>query len=80
MTLPKRGGGLAGLTGSRAAANGPYDQTFARSPANEVRALIAVWNESAFERRKVKVELRTRAIATQGQGIGEGYELYVEAL
>ncbi|KAG9009391.1 hypothetical protein FRB94_012048 [Tulasnella sp. JGI-2019a] len=49
----------------------PYDQAFVRTPLDETKALIEVWNESAFERRKLRVSLH----AKQG-----GYQLLVEAL
>jgi hypothetical protein len=42
-----------------------------------VQSLIEVWNGSAFERRKLKVSLHSRA----EEGIGrQGWDLYVEAL
>ncbi|KAG8864453.1 hypothetical protein FRB96_004956 [Tulasnella sp. 330] len=59
-----------GLYSSRAQTR-PYDQAFIRTPVDETRALIAVWNECALERRKLRVSLH----AKEG-----GYQLLVEAL
>lgn len=54
-----------------------YDGCFARNPANEVRALIRIWNECAFERRKLRVTLYVRPIGTSRK---KSYELVVESL
>lgn len=53
-----------------------YDVSFTRSPLDEVKALIGVWNESAFERRKLSVRLQTK----EEQAIRVGYELVVNSL
>lgn len=53
-----------------------YDAAFARTPLQEVGALIAVWNESAFERRKLRVTLHVR----EDEGKKSGYYLLVESL
>ncbi|KAI5987937.1 hypothetical protein EDC04DRAFT_1461926 [Pisolithus marmoratus] len=53
-----------------------YDAVFARSPLREVRALMSVWNEGAFERRKLRVSLHVR----EDRGKKSGYYLLVESL
>lgn len=53
-----------------------YDATFQRSPLEEVKALVAVWNESAFERRKLRVTVQVRV----EKGKKAGYDLVVESL
>ncbi|KAI6016181.1 hypothetical protein EDC04DRAFT_558885 [Pisolithus marmoratus] len=53
-----------------------YDAVFARSPLREVRALLSVWNEGAFERRKLRVSLHVR----EDRGEKSGYYLLVESL
>ncbi|KAG8216294.1 hypothetical protein J3R82DRAFT_6355 [Butyriboletus roseoflavus] len=54
-----------------------YDSHFARNPAEEVRALIQIWNQCAFERRKIRVSLHVQPIGTSGK---KGYTLVVESL
>ncbi|KAN0085633.1 protein of unknown function (DUF4646) domain containing protein [Tylopilus felleus] len=54
-----------------------YDGHFARSPLEEVRALIQIWNQCAFERRKIRVSLEVRLIGTNGK---KSYTLIVESL
>jgi hypothetical protein len=54
-----------------------YDGHFARSPVQEVRALIQIWNQCAFERRKIRVSLQVRPIGTSGK---KTYALIVESL
>ncbi|KIJ63003.1 hypothetical protein HYDPIDRAFT_56326, partial [Hydnomerulius pinastri MD-312] len=54
-----------------------YDSLFTRSPLEEVHALIGVWNQSAFERRKLKVTLQMKGSEV---GAKVGYELVVESL
>ena len=53
-----------------------YDAPFRRSPLEEVKALIAVWNESAFERRKLRVTVQVRV----EMGKKAGYDLVIESL
>ncbi|KAG6331137.1 hypothetical protein ID866_7952 [Astraeus odoratus] len=53
-----------------------YDIAFQRSRLGEVKALITVWNESAFIRRKVRVSIQVR----EEQGRKSGYDLIVESL
>ncbi|KAI6131405.1 hypothetical protein EDD16DRAFT_855361 [Pisolithus croceorrhizus] len=53
-----------------------YDAVFARGPLREVKALLAVWNESAFERRKLRVSLHVR----EDGGKKSDYYLLVEFL
>ncbi|KAF9237710.1 hypothetical protein BU15DRAFT_62914 [Melanogaster broomeanus] len=68
---PTRGIFPSGVTGAA------YDSQFMRSPLEEVHALIGVWNQSAFERRKLKVTLQIKA----GDMMSRiGYELVVESL
>ncbi|EPQ54317.1 hypothetical protein GLOTRDRAFT_94621 [Gloeophyllum trabeum ATCC 11539] len=55
-----------------------YDSAFAKTPVDEVRGLLQVWNESAFERRKMRVTLVIRADETNRRR--EGYDLLVDAL
>lgn len=71
-------GNMGILSGPRAAGGGPYDNAFTKTPVEEVNALIAVWQGSAFERRKIKVTLHNRA--DEGRTQRAGYDLYVEAL
>lgn len=54
-----------------------YDRRFARSPAEEVRALIQIWNQCAFERRKIRVTLHVQSMGTSGK---KDYALVVESL
>ena len=54
-----------------------YDGHFARSPLEEVRALIQLWNQCAFERRKIRVTLQIRPIGMSGK---KCYMLVVESL
>lgn len=53
-----------------------YDSHFTRSPGEEVQALIAVWNQSAFERRKLRVSLQFKG----REDIKGAYELLVESM
>ncbi|OAX39060.1 hypothetical protein K503DRAFT_769832 [Rhizopogon vinicolor AM-OR11-026] len=53
-----------------------YDSHFIRNPREEVQALLAVWNQSAFERRKLRVSLQFKG----GADIKGGYELLVESI
>ncbi|KAI0084632.1 hypothetical protein BDY19DRAFT_987443 [Irpex rosettiformis] len=62
----------------RGRAGSTYNASFARSPAEEVQELIAVWNQSAFERRKLRVTLHPRTGVQAGRR--EAFELLVEAL
>ena len=55
-----------------------YDGHFARSPVGDVRALIQIWNECAFERRKVRVRLEIRPSGRSGGK--RNYALAVESL
>ncbi|PSR76374.1 hypothetical protein PHLCEN_2v8470 [Hermanssonia centrifuga] len=55
-----------------------YDSAFGKSTVVEVQDLIHVWNQSAFERRKVKVKLQNKT-GPDGR-TKDGYELLVEAL
>jgi hypothetical protein len=68
---PPRAGFIRGRMGTA------YDASFAKTPMEEVQDLINVWNESALERRKLRVSLHPR---TDGHGRREAYELLVEAL
>lgn len=54
-----------------------YDARFARNTAEDVRALIQMWNQCAFERRKLRVTLHVRSIGTSRK---MGYALVVESL
>ncbi|KAF8555615.1 hypothetical protein OG21DRAFT_846433 [Imleria badia] len=54
-----------------------YDGHFARSPLEEVRALLQIWNQCAFERRKIRVSLEARPIGTNRK---RSYALIVESL
>lgn len=71
-TQPLRVGFVRGRAGAA------YEAVFAKTPVEEVQDLIAVWNESALERRKIRVSLHTRVDA--GGPRREGYDLLVEAL
>jgi len=53
-----------------------FDRHFARSSVEEVRALIQIWNQCAFERRKISVTLQVRSIGMSGKR----YALIVESL
>jgi hypothetical protein len=53
-----------------------YDSQFTRSPRDEVQTLITVWNQSAFERRKLRVTLQVKG----GVDNRAVYELLVESL
>lgn len=53
-----------------------YDATFQRSPLEEARALISVWNESAFERRKLRATLQVKV----HDGRKVGYDLVIDSL
>lgn len=71
--------GLFGLIGgSRARSSGLYDAAFVKTPVEDVKSLIAVWNESAFERRKLRVTIVVRS--DEAGTSREGYDLVVEAL
>jgi hypothetical protein len=77
--LPKMsavGGMVSGLTG-RAFAGRQYDKAFVKSPLEEAKALVEVWQGSAFERRKLRVNLQPR-VEESGKR-REGYDLIVEA-
>ncbi|KAI6021709.1 hypothetical protein BKA83DRAFT_4286145 [Pisolithus microcarpus] len=52
--FPMRGAFIMSLVGTA------YDAAFARGPLREVEALLGVWNQSAFERRKLRVSLHVR--------------------
>lgn len=67
-----RAGFLRGRTGTA------YDASFGKTPVEEVQGLIQVWNESALERRKVRVTLRPMNDVQARRR--EAYELFVEAL
>ncbi|KAH0834651.1 hypothetical protein J3R83DRAFT_10161 [Lanmaoa asiatica] len=54
-----------------------YDWRFVRSPVEEVRGLIQIWNQCAFERRKIRVRLQVRPIGTSGR---KSYALIVESI
>ncbi|KAI9458062.1 hypothetical protein HD554DRAFT_1753946 [Boletus coccyginus] len=54
-----------------------FDGHFTRSPVEEVRALIQIWNQCAFERRKIRVTLQVRSIGMNGK---KRYALIVESL
>ncbi|KAG9311931.1 hypothetical protein JVU11DRAFT_8192 [Chiua virens] len=54
-----------------------YDGKFARSPLQEVLALIQIWNECAFQRRKISVSLQVHPTDSNGR---EYYALLVESL
>ncbi|KAF7795476.1 hypothetical protein EIP86_006637 [Pleurotus ostreatoroseus] len=69
---PRLSGWLRGRAGS------VYDAAFGKSQFDEVSNLINVWNQSAFERRKLRISLHVKT-ALDGRGL-EGYELLVEAL
>ncbi|KAG2058398.1 hypothetical protein BDR06DRAFT_950945 [Suillus hirtellus] len=66
---------VRGVFGTRATGV-TYDSQFARSPRDEVQTLITVWNQSAFERRKLRVTLHI----TGGLDNRAAYELFVESL
>ena len=53
-----------------------YDGHFARNPVEEVRALIQIWNQCAFERRKISASLQVRP-GTSGK---KSYALIVQSL
>ncbi|KAG1726030.1 uncharacterized protein EDB91DRAFT_1061870 [Suillus paluster] len=53
-----------------------YDSQFTRSPREEVQTIISVWNQSAFERRKLRVSLQIKV----GADTRAEYELLVESL
>ncbi|EGN93920.1 hypothetical protein SERLA73DRAFT_163306 [Serpula lacrymans var. lacrymans S7.3] len=53
-----------------------YDSQFVRTPKDEVQALITVWNQSAFERRKLRVSMHPKGDG----GAKTGWELLVESL
>ncbi|KZT29965.1 hypothetical protein NEOLEDRAFT_489991 [Neolentinus lepideus HHB14362 ss-1] len=55
-----------------------YNAAFAKTPVEEVKGLLDVWNGSAFERRKLRVTLMIRA--DEANRSREGYDLFVEAL
>lgn len=69
---PRMNGWLRGRAGS------VYDAAFGKSAFEEVAKLITVWNQSAFERRKIRVTLHLKTAADGS--VHEGYELLVEAL
>ncbi|TFK50031.1 hypothetical protein OE88DRAFT_1600290, partial [Heliocybe sulcata] len=55
-----------------------YDATFGKTPVEEVKGLLDVWNGSAFERRKLRVTLMNRA--DEATRTRAGYDLLVESL
>ena len=55
-----------------------YDAAFVKSPVEQVAALVDVYNQSAWERRKVHVTFRP--VIDPGAAQRSGYELLVEAL
>lgn len=65
-----RGPFIAGHVGTA------YDAAFARGPLREVEALLGVWNQSAFERRKLRVSLHVRDDGDKKPG----YRLLVESM
>jgi len=67
-------GGLAG----RGFAGRQYDAAFAKTALEEAMAIIAVWQDSAFNRRKLRVSLHPRT-AADGRN-PSGMDLLVEAL
>ncbi|KAI0696617.1 hypothetical protein BC835DRAFT_1414166 [Cytidiella melzeri] len=69
---PQRAGFIRGRMGTA------YDASFGKTPVEEVQDLVDVWNESAWERRKVRVTLRTRNDVQARRR--EAYDLLVEAL
>ena len=69
---PPRAGFIRGKMGTA------YDASFAKTPVEEVQELISIWNQSAFERRKVRVTLHPRTDVQARRR--EAYELLVEAL
>lgn len=71
-----RAGSAGGLLGMGSTRGRQYDSAFMKSPLEQVAGLVVVYNESAWERRKVRVTLRAKA-DERGR---EGYELLVEAL
>ncbi|KAG2139226.1 hypothetical protein DEU56DRAFT_800256 [Suillus clintonianus] len=66
---------VRGIFGARAPGV-VYDSQFTRSPRDEVQTLITVWNQSAFERRKLRVSLQING----GVDNMAAYELLVESL
>ncbi|KAG2359580.1 hypothetical protein BDR07DRAFT_1336580, partial [Suillus spraguei] len=66
---------VRGIFGTRAT-GAAYDSQFTRSPRDEVQTLITVWNQSAFERRKLRVALQINA-RVDNRAV---YELLVESL
>lgn len=54
-----------------------YDGHFTRSPVEEVRALLQIWNQCALERRKIRVSLEVQPIGTSTR---KSYTLIVESL
>ncbi|KAG1843305.1 hypothetical protein DFJ58DRAFT_46350 [Suillus subalutaceus] len=66
---------VRGIFGTRATGT-VYDSQFTRSPRDEVQTLITVWNQSAFERRKLHVTLQIKG----GVDNRAPYELLVESL
>ena len=70
-------GGVVGFLvgGSRGS---QYDAAFAKSPLEQVTSLVEVYNQSAWERRKVRVTFRPKVDVDAG--LRRGYELLVEAL
>ncbi|KAH7912753.1 hypothetical protein BJ138DRAFT_736979 [Hygrophoropsis aurantiaca] len=73
--LPSKPFPARGIFSSRASGT-VYDSRFTRNPKEEVEALIGVWNQSAFERRKLRVTLQPPT----GQDGARFYRLVVESL
>ncbi|KIK38917.1 hypothetical protein CY34DRAFT_365605 [Suillus luteus UH-Slu-Lm8-n1] len=57
--IPITGFPVRGIFSTRAT-GAAYDSQFTRSPRDEVQTLISVWNQSAFERRKLRVTLQIK--------------------
>ncbi|KAH7093913.1 hypothetical protein BKA62DRAFT_721799 [Auriculariales sp. MPI-PUGE-AT-0066] len=68
---------LAGLAG-RGFAGRQYDRAFAKTALEEAMALVAVWDGSAFARRKLRVSIHPRSDDARHTLVG--YDLLVEAL
>ncbi|KAL4073613.1 hypothetical protein J3A83DRAFT_2574499 [Scleroderma citrinum] len=68
--LPARGPFITRLPGAA------YDAAFQKSPLEEVKALITIWNECAFERRRLRVS--PQVLVERGEKVG--YDLVVESL
>ena len=84
LSIAARGSDVRGLPASpqrqscfRGNAGTAYAAAFRKTPLEEVQALVNVWNQCAFERRKVRVTLHARVDA---RGRRAGYDLLVQAL